>query len=61
MSPPSVGVKSVHEGRGLRHEVGEVARRLGAGDAESRLMPLDETILIMETVGTVLAQARGDA
>jgi hypothetical protein len=51
----------VHEGRGLRHEVGEVARRLGAGDAESRLMPLDETILIMETVGTVLAQARGDA
>jgi hypothetical protein len=46
---------------GLRYEAEEVASRLGAGDVETPLMPLDETILIMETVDTVLAQARGDA
>ena len=52
-------VESVHEGRGLRHQADEVARRLAAGDRESPLMPLDETISIMETMDTVLAQARG--
>jgi hypothetical protein len=57
-SPASV--KWVHEGRGPRHEAEEVARRLGAGDVEVPLTPLDEIILIMETVDTVLAQARGD-
>ena len=50
-------VASVHEGRGLRHQADEVARRLAAGDRESSLMPLDETIAIMETMDTVLAQA----
>src|SRR5450755_1790627 len=50
-------VASVHEGRGLRHQADEVARRLAAGDLESSLMPLDETIAIMETMDTVLAQA----
>ena len=54
-------VESVHEGRGLRHEADEVARRLAAGDVESRLMPLDETISIMETMDRVLAQARQKA
>ena len=54
-------VESVHEGRGLRHQADEVARRLAAGDVESPLMPLDETILIMETMDTVLAQARQNA
>jgi hypothetical protein len=49
-------VASVHEGRGLRHEADEVARRLAAGDLESPLMPLDETISIMETMDAVLAQ-----
>ena len=39
----------------------EVAHRLGAGDVEAPLVPPDEIILIMETVDTVLAQARGDA
>ena len=48
-------VASVHEGRGLRHEADEVARRLAAGDLESPLMPLDETISIMETMDAVLA------
>ena len=50
-------VTSVHEGRGLRHQADEVARRLAAGDRESPLMPLDETISIMETMDAVLAQA----
>jgi predicted dehydrogenase len=54
-------VESVHEGRGLRHQADEVARRLAAGDTESPLMPLDETISIMETMDTVLAQARRGA
>jgi hypothetical protein len=39
----------------------EVAHRLGAGDVEVPLVPPDEIIVIMETVDTVLAQARGDA
>jgi predicted dehydrogenase len=50
-------VRSTHEGRGLRHEADEVARRLRAGDLESPLMPLEETIAIMETIDTVLAGA----
>ncbi len=51
-------VESVHEGRGLRHQADEVARRLRAGELESPLMPLDETISIMATMDTVLSQAR---
>lgn len=54
-------VESVHEGRGLRHQADEVARRLAAGELESPLMPLDETISIMETMDTVLSQTRQDA
>ncbi len=54
-------VASVHEGRGLRHQADEVARRLAAGDRESSLMSLDETISIMETMDTVLAQAASSA
>jgi len=54
-------VAPVHEGRGLRYEADEVARRLAAGDVESPLMPLDETISIMETMDTVLARARQHA
>ena len=49
------------QGRGLRYQADEVARRLDAGEAESPLMPLDETISIMETMDTVLAQAGRDA
>ena len=54
-------VVSTHEGRGLRHQADEVARRLAAHETESPLMPLDETISIMGTMDTVLAQARRDA
>jgi len=51
-------VESAHEGRGLRHQADEVARRLAAGDLESPVMPLDETIAIMQTMdpARVLAQ-----
>jgi predicted dehydrogenase len=58
---PRVGeptlVSSEHEGRGLRHQADEVALRLAANDLESPMMSLDETISIMETMDTVLAQS----
>ncbi|WP_256449447.1 Gfo/Idh/MocA family protein [Kutzneria sp. CA-103260] len=58
---PRVGEPTVFAfedaGRGLRHQADEVARRLAAGDTESPLMPLDETISIMATMDTVLAQS----
>jgi predicted dehydrogenase len=50
-------IASTHEGRGLRHQADEVARRLAAGDLESPLMSLDESIAIMETMDAVGAQA----
>jgi predicted dehydrogenase len=53
-----VPVESAHEGRGLRHQAEEVARRLAAGEVESPFVPLDETISIMETMDTVLEQAQ---
>jgi predicted dehydrogenase len=53
-----VRVESVHQGRGLYHQADEVAARLAAGEVESPLMPLDETISIMETMDAVLAQVR---
>ena len=46
-----------HEGHGLHYEADEVARCLRAGLLESPLMPLEETIAIMETMDRVLAQA----
>jgi predicted dehydrogenase len=42
---------------GLRHEADEVARCVREGMLESPLMPLDETVEIMETMDRVLAQA----
>ncbi|MFI9382749.1 Gfo/Idh/MocA family protein [Kutzneria sp. NPDC052558] len=48
-------IPSEHEGSGLRHEADEVALRLAAGETESPLMPLDETVSIMATMDTVLA------
>jgi predicted dehydrogenase len=54
--PASFG--EVHEGRGLWHEADEVARCLEQGLLESPVMPLDETVAIMETMDAVLAQSR---
>ena len=45
----------VDEGRGLRHQADEVARLLAAGELESPLMPLDETVSIMATMDRVLS------
>jgi predicted dehydrogenase len=46
------------EGRGLWYEAEEVARCLREGLVESPLMPLDETVSIMQTMDAVLAQGR---
>jgi predicted dehydrogenase len=56
-----VRVEPAREGRGMYHQADEVAARLAAGEVESPLMPLDETISIMETMDTVLAQVRQDS
>ncbi len=45
------------EGRGLHYEASEVARCIAEGLTESPLMPLDETIAIMDTLEQVLAFA----
>jgi predicted dehydrogenase len=50
-------VESIHQGRGLRHQADEVAGRLAAGDLESPLISLDESIAIMQTMDAVQAQA----
>jgi hypothetical protein len=47
----------VDEGRGLRHQADEVARLLAAGETESALMPLDETVSIMTTMDRVVLTA----
>ncbi len=43
-------------GRGLHYEAVEVARCLEAGLLESPVMPLDETVAIMETMEYLIAQ-----
>jgi predicted dehydrogenase len=50
-----VRYETPHEGSGLRHQAGEVARCLREGLTESPLMPLDETLAIMRTIDRVLA------
>ncbi|MGZ4616508.1 MAG: Gfo/Idh/MocA family protein [Actinomycetes bacterium] len=44
------------EGRGMQHEAAEVMRCLRAGRLESTVMPLDETVAIMETLDEVRHQ-----
>lgn len=45
-----------HEGHGLRHEAAEVEHCVAAGLTESPVMPLDETVSIMETMDEVRRQ-----
>jgi predicted dehydrogenase len=45
-----------HDGRGSRHQAAEVGRCLREGRTESDVMPLDETISIMETLDEVRRQ-----
>ena len=46
-----------HRGRGLWYQADEVARCLQGGLLESPLMPLDESVSIMQTMDAVLAHA----
>jgi predicted dehydrogenase len=50
-------IESHLEGHGMRHEAEEVARCLAAGERESPLLTLDETISIMETMDAVQRDA----
>lgn len=43
-------------GKGLRFQADEVARRVRAGELESPVMPLDETISIMDTMDEIRRQ-----
>jgi predicted dehydrogenase len=45
-----------HRGNGLRHQAAEVGRCLRAGLTESPILPLDETVAIMETLDEVRRQ-----
>jgi predicted dehydrogenase len=42
-----------HEGHGLRHQAEEVGRRLRAGETESPVVPLGETLAVMRTLDLV--------
>jgi predicted dehydrogenase len=44
------------KGAGFNHEIAEVARCLQAGEAESPLVPLDETIDILDVLDAARAQ-----
>jgi predicted dehydrogenase len=46
----------VHEGRGMQHEAAEVMRCMRAGKLESDVLPLDETLAIMETLDEIRRQ-----
>lgn len=45
-----------HEGNGLRHQAAEVGRRLRAGEIQSPVVPLDETLAVMRTLDRVREQ-----
>src|SRR5450432_3444951 len=45
-----------HVGRGLRHQAAEVGRCLRAGLVESAVMPLAETVAIMESMDEIRSQ-----
>ena len=47
-------IETPSTGHGLHYEADEVARCLEAGLLESPLLPLDETVAIMETMDAIL-------
>lgn len=53
--PPET-VKIPYEGNGYNYEADEVHRCLRAGKIESDIMPLDETLAIMQTMDTIRSQ-----
>jgi predicted dehydrogenase len=52
--------EATHEGHGLWYEAEEAARCLRDGLLESPLMPLDESVEIMETMDAVLTDGRNE-
>ncbi len=48
-------VREPTEENGFRYEAEEVMRCLGAGEGESRIMPLDETVSVLETMDGIRA------
>ena len=44
----------IEQHRGLRHEATEVALRIAAGERESPLMPLDESVRVLEVMDALL-------
>ncbi len=46
-------VREPTEENGFRYEAAEVMRCLGAGEGESRIMPLDETVRVLETMDEI--------
>lgn len=49
-------VDAPHEGKGLRHQAAEVARCVTDGRVESDVLPLDETVSVLETLDEVRRQ-----
>jgi predicted dehydrogenase len=56
LRPRGPGEYVPFEGNGFNYEAAEVERCLDAGLKESPLMPLDETMLVMETLDTIRSQ-----
>lgn len=48
----------IEQHRGLRHEAAEVALRVAAGESESPVMPLDESVRLLEVVEELLGPLR---
>jgi predicted dehydrogenase len=49
-----------YEGNGYGHEADEVARCVAAHKLESRVMPHEQTIAVLETLDAIRAQMRGE-
>ena len=48
----------IEQHRGMRHEATEVALRITAGETESPVMPLDETVRVLGVAGELLSSLR---
>ena len=48
-------VREPTEENGFRYEAAEVMRCLGAGEGESQIMPLDETVAVLEAMDDIRA------
>lgn len=49
------------QGRGMQFQAAEVERCVAAGELESAVMPLDETVAIMRVMDEITAQMRADS